>query len=253
MRLSRRQQQILRLLREGQYREVKDLAELLNVDGSTVRRDLQTLSGLGLIRRLHGGAQLAEHPAFEDEAPETVAIAHSARSLVSHGSRIALGSGPITDRLLPLLADVEDLTVLTHDLGAATILARSPGVRLLFAGGELRSHAATLVGAGPCAVDFASTQQIDVALIEAEAVDPEAGVTCSRSWLADVHRAMLSASSRRCVLVQGRAFGRRQPFPVAPASWVDLYLTGEVLPDEALPAYGGHVARAAIDSVVLAR
>lgn len=51
-----RQQEILRLARDGGRVDVVSLAEEFQVTAETIRRDLKALDRAGLLRRVHGGA-----------------------------------------------------------------------------------------------------------------------------------------------------------------------------------------------------
>ena len=65
-----RQQEILRLARDGGRVDVLSLAEEFQVTAETVRRDLKTLDRAGLLRRVHGGAIPAGRLDFEPDLAE---------------------------------------------------------------------------------------------------------------------------------------------------------------------------------------
>jgi DeoR family ulaG and ulaABCDEF operon transcriptional repressor len=55
-----RHELILRLLRQGRFAAVSEIASLVKASEATVRRDLARLEGDGLLRRVRGGAELSE-------------------------------------------------------------------------------------------------------------------------------------------------------------------------------------------------
>ena len=65
-----RQQEILRLARDGGRVDVLSLAEQLQVTAETIRRDLKALDRAGLLRRVHGGAIPAGRLGFEPDLTE---------------------------------------------------------------------------------------------------------------------------------------------------------------------------------------
>ena len=65
-----RQQEILRLARDGGRVDVLSLAEEFQVTAETVRRDLKALDRAGLLRRVHGGAIPAGRLGFEPDLAE---------------------------------------------------------------------------------------------------------------------------------------------------------------------------------------
>ena len=65
-----RQQEILRLARDGGRVDVLSLAEEFQVTAETIRRDLKALDRAGLLRRVHGGAIPAGRLDFEPDLAE---------------------------------------------------------------------------------------------------------------------------------------------------------------------------------------
>ena len=63
-----REELILRCIAEG-IKTVGGLVEELNVSEATVRRDLENLEQQGLLRRVHGGAELVKNPKTEPVVP----------------------------------------------------------------------------------------------------------------------------------------------------------------------------------------
>src|SRR4051812_24296422 len=83
--------------------DVNELSRLLAVSGATVRRDLQYLSELNLLRRTHGGAviggisiEVPLHRRTERLQPEKRAIAKAAAELVPTGAVVGLTGGTTT-------------------------------------------------------------------------------------------------------------------------------------------------------------
>lgn len=56
MNLPPRQQQILELVRERGYVSIEEMAQLFVVTPQTIRRDINQLAEVNLLRRYHGGA-----------------------------------------------------------------------------------------------------------------------------------------------------------------------------------------------------
>ena len=55
-----RYQIILQLLQEKKAVSVTELTEMLGISESTIRRDLNTLAGMGKINKVHGGVTVVE-------------------------------------------------------------------------------------------------------------------------------------------------------------------------------------------------
>src|SRR5438876_351856 len=125
-----RQRSILEQVRRHGVVTVRDSARALGANEVTIRRDLMALASNGLIKRTRGGAVLPhglsrEHISNNDEtrpAPESVAIAIEAASLVAPGDSIVLGAGRATLALARELGDIESLTVVTNSLLICEVL-----------------------------------------------------------------------------------------------------------------------------------
>ena len=150
-----RQQQILDLARRDGRVEHQELAESLDVTPETVRRDLTVLERRGLVRRTHGGAIPVERLGFEPAVPDREGrmagqkerIAKAALDEVPDGGAVLLDAGTTTVRLAELLPNDRELTVVTHALPVATVLATRPNVTLHLLGGTVRGRTLAAVGA----------------------------------------------------------------------------------------------------------
>lgn len=249
MALHPRQERILRRLESSNYAEVKELAAVLDVDASTIRRDLQTLVRSGNVERVHGGVRLPVVSPREPSSdyPQTkahIGIAASARTFLEHGGSVVLGAGPISDRLGMMLFDVPNLIVHTNSLAIADVLSRN-GVRVHLAGGELRAGDSETSGAVTAA--YFETVKADWVFLECDGVHPYSGFTAASPWHVSAKRAMIAAADRRCVMAPSVLFGARHVGFIADVSTADLIITDDALADGELPAFAGRVIRAATD------
>ncbi|MFD2181004.1 DeoR/GlpR family DNA-binding transcription regulator [Rhodoplanes azumiensis] len=139
-----REQQILDLIRSGEE-NVEELARRLDVSLSTIRRDLQRLSGTGAVTRTYGGAILSR------PAPETTlssrehinlqakqAIAAAAAALVEDGERVLLDVGS-TVEALGLRLKERTLSIVTNNLALVPVFSQSETITLTVLGGTVRS------------------------------------------------------------------------------------------------------------------
>ena len=149
-----RRQRILDLILAGQT-DVEALGAALDVSLSTIRRDLARLSEDGHLLRTYGGAApiglaMPEQPHRQRVAANQAqkqAIARCAAAFVQPGDTIILDAGTTTGALAALLADRQDLRVVTNGLTTIQALAGAPGVELIALGGVLRHISLGFVGA----------------------------------------------------------------------------------------------------------
>ena len=148
-----REQQILDMLAGVESLSVGELSRKVGVSEATMRRDLSSMAGRGLLHRYHGGASLTSptvsEQLFSDKenllGEEKRRIAQAALALIQDNDKIYLDGGSTTLYLAKLLERRRNLTVVTNSLMAAALLMES-GHRLVLVGGEFRALSRTLVG-----------------------------------------------------------------------------------------------------------
>lgn len=248
-----RQQEILTRARQDGRVDVKDLAETLDVTPETVRRDLTALERHGLLRRVHGGAIPVERLGFEPGvadregrlAGEKERIAKAALDEVPAGGSILLDAGTTTVRLAEMLPTDRELTVVTHSLPIAVLLATRPGISLHLVGGTVRGR--TLAAVGEWAVRCLADIHADVAFLGANGVTVEHGLTTPDLGEAAVKRALVRAARRTVVLADHTKIGRADFAHVVPLADVDTVVTDTAVDAdlaEELEAAGVRVHRA---------
>lgn len=248
-----RQQEILAWARRDGRAEVKDLADALDVTPETVRRDLTALERRGLLRRVHGGAipveRLGIEPAVADResrmAGQKERIAKAALDELPDGGSIILDAGTTTIRLAEMLPTERELTVVTHSLPVAMLLAARPNITLHLLGGTVRGR--TLAAVGPWAESAMADVYADVAFLGTNGITTERGLTTPDLVEARVKRALVAAARRTVVLTDHTKFGRVDFAQVAPLAAVDTLITdSELEPDlaEEIEAAGPRVVRA---------
>lgn len=231
---------MLRYLQIHGSRNVADLADALGVSPSTVRRDLSDLSAQGLLTRVHGGALVDDQYEAERVARAAVhatdkrRIGQAAAELVTAGSTVLINGGTTTEQMLPYLAQVEALTVLTNGLAVAYRLARYQNVSVVVLGGVLRHSELSLLG--PIAERSLGDFHVDMAFSGAFGIDAEGGI-----FGADVHdvgtdRALLSSAERLVVLVDSGKFGHRGPIRLVATEKIAYLITDKQAPPQQLAA-----------------
>ncbi|MFF8931677.1 DeoR/GlpR family DNA-binding transcription regulator [Streptomyces longwoodensis] len=235
-----RQQEILRLARDGGRVDVLSLAEEFQVTAETIRRDLKALDRAGLVRRVHGGAIPAGRLDFEPDlaeregtaADEKDRIAKAALAEVPAEGTMILDAGTTVARLAAALPLEADLTVVTHSLPIAARLADHPGMQLHLIGGRVRHRTRAAVDAW--ALRAYGEIRADVLFVAANGFSVEHGLTTPDLAEAAVKRAAMAAA-RRVVLLADSAKHAQEHFARFGALGdVDLLITDSGLsPDDA--------------------
>lgn len=226
-----RHQQILSAARAEGRVDVNELARTLSVTPETVRRDLTALERHGLLRRVHGGAipveRLGFEPAVADReshlAGEKERIAKLALEQVPEEGSIILDAGSTTLRLAELLPADRELTVVTHSLPIAMLLAARPNVSLHLLGGTVRGR--TLAAVGDWTVRALEDIYADVAFIGTNGLTVHQGLTTPDLSEANVKRTLVRSARRTVVLADHTKVGRSDFVRVAPIEAVHLLVT----------------------------
>lgn len=140
-------------MREKKSATTEELAQLLQVSEMTVRRDLEQCQREGLLQRCHGGATITMRNVVEDAYDKKLEqgmevkrrIAEKAAELVAPGMTVYLDAGTTTYCLAELLADRENLTVITNDLKIALRLQPTP-VEVVVLGGRVQKRTGSMLG-----------------------------------------------------------------------------------------------------------
>ncbi|GMA25394.1 transcriptional regulator [Luteimicrobium album] len=209
-----RRRLILETLRSAGHTPATRLAEDLGVAPETVRRDLTTLEGHGLVRRTHGGAYPVEGAAFETN------LAARSTAWVAEKQRIAAATvehlGPTeslfldegyTQQLIAeeLVRSGRALTVVTASLPAAAALAASPTIEVVILGGRLRPG--TLAPVDQWTTSMLEQFVIDLAILGANGITRDKGLTVPNGAVAAVKSTAMRVSRRRVFVGAHHKFG----------------------------------------------
>lgn len=227
---SERHQFIQEQLHKNGVVRVTELAGLLNVDVVTIRRDLAQLEQDSKCHRVHGGAVLKEQ-AVVRQASGTAEqrIAEAASKFIPGGSVLFLGPGTLTSAIVPFLQRHTHLTVVTNALDAAWSLSRPLTHTVHIIGGQVNSDYG--IYGGPEAL---RNMRVDWVILEVDGLDAEKGVTVEQREYAEIARELFKLSAQMLIILPPHRVGRAGALFVAPASEVDIVITGREAPNPPL-------------------
>lgn len=215
---------LLEALSAGEV-DVDDLARHFGVSASTVRRDLQRLSGENAVRRTYGGAILAER------APETTlderlsvngaekrAIAQVAVGLIEDGETLILDAGSTVAAFGRSLRG-RRLRIVTNNLALLPFFAKEPGLELIVLGGSVRATSMSTVG--PLAVEALRRITADRVIMSADGVVAGRGL-CEASLDQVALKSLMMEQARDVVVLAdaGKIGRAEQPaWAALPSRW----------------------------------
>jgi DeoR/GlpR family transcriptional regulator of sugar metabolism len=219
---------------------VGELAALLDVSEMTVRRDLDVLSELGVLDKVHGGATLRDdrsafEPGFDTKSQrnleEKIAIGRAAATLVRAGTSIGLTAGTTTYHMAMSLLDVVDLTVVTNCIHVAEYLHQFPRAdRTVLLVGGTRTPSDALVG--PTAVQTLSQLQLDLVFMGVHGMSAK-GFTTPNLAEAETNRAFASTTSDVVVLADHSKWNLNGLCTIMPLSAAAMVVTDSSLRQDA--------------------
>ncbi len=236
-----RQQALLDTAQRNGRVVVIEAAAQYGVTAETIRRDLGVLEGLGLVRRVHGGAIPADALDFVERGLSDREVTRAeekkriARAALPHlprgnGATMLLDAGTTVARLAASLPADPDLTVITNSLPtAATVRAKLTGpVHMI--GGRIRTLTQAAVGVE--AVRAVEQLRVDVAVLGTNGITVAHGCSTPHSEEAAVKAAMARAARRVIVLADSSKVGVDHLHSFVALRDVDLLVTDSGISDK---------------------
>ncbi|MEK3722446.1 DeoR/GlpR family DNA-binding transcription regulator [Paenibacillus sp. FSL H8-0034] len=230
--INQRQQQILdRMALDGEVK-IAELKDTFDVTEMTLRRDLEKLELMGLLRRTFGGAILVgKDIALQDRTgimmDEKMSIGQLAAQLVKSGDSIFLDGGSTTLQVAKFLKSDMNITVVTNALNIAAEL-QAKQISTIVVGGMLLDKTSTLVG--PIAAGSIAQMAFDRVFIGTTGVSIKHGFSNSNMHEAEIKRLVIEQASEVNIVMDHTKYGLRDLFSFAALEAVDRIISDR-LPD----------------------
>lgn len=221
-----------------------ELKEIFGVSMETVRRDLALLEQEGLVRRVYGGAVLAEenlmpmsmaswNTRVAQNLAQKRAIAQELVRYVPDDATIVLDSGTTICEAAKLLNARKNLTIITNCVYSAAELNARSEHKVYFIGGALKKD--EMICTGFFAQDFLSFfSHFDLALVGTDGFDVREGLTDFDLEMGRLKRMMIERSSRVFAAADASKFGVNALCKTCPSERLDLLVTDADAPKESL-------------------
>lgn len=176
---------------------IPELCALFDVSINTIRRDIRQLAGSGRLTKVYGGVVINPNDPtvpFTDRSlvavQEKQVIGRLSAGLVSPGDTLYIDSGSTAAEMVPHLAGLANITVVSNSLIVQNRIVQLPGISFLAIGGMFSRK--TLACSGPIAVAGLSDIRIHKAFMSATAVSIEAGATNNSLYEAEIKRTAIA-------------------------------------------------------------
>jgi DeoR family transcriptional regulator of aga operon len=228
-----RKKKILEILGQQGRIKVEELVDTLQVTAVTVRGDLDSLAGSGLLIRSRGGALQPEEPAPEYpfsvreslHKPEKRRIAAAAAELIQPNHTILLDSGSTTMEIARQIRirKIHPLTVITNSLQIATELAGLPHLSIVLPGGVLRPNSYSMIGA--YAERTLREMHADQAFLGVDGLDPSYGLCTTDMLGSQVDALMIQIAREVTIVADASKIGRRGLAVIAKTTAIHRLIT----------------------------
>lgn len=200
------------ILSERTTMSVHNLAEMLFVSETTIRRDLNELARQGLVKRIHGGVVLLtgpnrELPLYMRERQNSDAkelIASRALSHIHNGQVLFLDASSTVQRMVRHLSQFRDLTIITNGLKTAQELSVLPHQVYCTGGLQLHNSSAYV---GHIAERMVREFSADLFFFSSRGLSDDGRITDASGEETQLRRVMFEQSQHRIFLCDSSKFG----------------------------------------------
>jgi DeoR/GlpR family transcriptional regulator of sugar metabolism len=238
--IDQRQKKIIEQIDQRGSINVLELAEAFDVSDMTIRRDLNELEKIGLIRRTHGGAVSARGRGYEpplamrnlENKNIKQILGRYASGMVAEGDSIALDIGSTTYEIAANLKETHNITIVTPSIPIATLFFDRSDVRLILSGGIVRPGETSMIGDLACR--NLELLFVDRLFLGVGAVDSRAGLT--EYNMDDVAvKQVLIKNAKEVILVADSSKFQKVAFSfVSDFKTIHHFITNEEPPEELL-------------------
>jgi len=236
MALSGRQKDIMnRLYQENGELSSADIKSFFNVTVQTIRKDLNELSQLGLVRRVHGGITLPssiQNASFSNrtimnlEAKQN--IARKVIELFPADTTIFLGIGTTPQQVAQALLDHPGLTVATNNLNVALTLCHNKNIVVHMAGGQVRINDQDTMGQET--IEFLRKFNIQYGVFGAGGLNRKGQILDFSTEERNVSRIIIDHSETRVLVADRSKLDRYAPVITGVLADIDFLVMDEIDP-----------------------
>ena len=229
------EKKILEFLEEKEYASVPDLAKVLFVSPSTVRRTLEGLQAKGLVTRTHGGARLNKDKnvspsftfRFHQNSFEKKKMALSAIKLINNGDIIFLDGSTSAYYIAEYLKEFENIKVITNGIDTLSLLAKNK-ITAYSTGGQVSTENPSVL-VGRYAEDTIESFYADVVFFSAQALCKDGNIYDCFEEEIFLRRAMIKNAKKVVFLCDNTKINKISPYRLATVKDLDYIVTNEDL------------------------
>ncbi len=235
--LGQRQQEILDIVRVKGFESIENLSRRFDVTPQTIRRDINSLSAIGLLRRHHGGAGLpssVENYAYTARKilclQEKKRIARALARQIPNKSSLFINIGTTTEEVARELMEKERLRVITNNLNVAAMMSGNENFEVIVASGVVRGKDRGVTG--HATIDFIRQFKVDFGIIGISGIDLDGALLDFDYREVGAAQAIIANSRKVFLAADHTKFGRNAMVRMAHIREIDALFTDRRPPRE---------------------
>lgn len=229
--IEERLSRIKTILEQQKSASLEALADELSVSKDTIRRDLIKLEQKNIVKRIHGGAMLANREALIFDYKERSSrdqqlkdhMGRLAAEQIKSNSSLILDSSTTVEAVIPYLQG-KGILAITNSLTHATLLAQLNNSEIRILPGKLHKQQLFIYGAET--VQKISEYSVDYTLLGIFAINSD-GLFIHTEEEGLVKRQMIRQSKRVIALADHTKLGTTGLFKICGLSEIDVLVTNQ--------------------------
>ncbi len=225
-----RHKRIEQLVKWKGFVTIESLAHEFGLTPQTIRRDINTMSKEGVIRRYHGGAGLApstENVAYAERKvlflKEKQQIARMVAEHIPDYASLFINIGTTTEEIARALCDRQRLSVITNNLNVASIFIGNKNIEIIVAGGLVRHRDCGIMG--QATIDFIEQFRVDYGIIGISGIDMDGTLLDFDYREVRAARAIIDNSRKVFLATDHTKFGRNALVRLGSIDEIDALFT----------------------------
>ncbi len=229
----KRRAEILEILEDEKYISVTALSAHFEVSDVTIRKDLDVLAELGLVRRSHGGvgkpsrsnSSVDYSSKKQLHSAEKVKIAAAAADLIQDGDSVIINVGSTCAFVCEEIKKKKRIIVITNAMHIFQELSNCKNVTVFFLGGRYDTDFQITVGEN--VVEQLSKYKADVLIMGMDGIDIDSGATSYNHLEDSIMRQMILQAKHRVIVADHSKFGRVTFAHIADLNAFDTMITDD--------------------------
>ena len=229
MELDGRKKDIIDLLYEKNRVSVAELAKTLYVSEMTIRRDLNQLEKMGMLKRYRGGAVLAlsedgmpiSRRFFVDES-EKLSLSKKAEKFLDNNLTVYIDSSSTCHYIIPFIKKFHNTMIITNSLNALQISSKLQ-IPCILIGGEYYEKDMCFVGA--IAEQYAEQFNIDVAFFSSGGFSKDGIISDQDIEQGNIRKIIMKHSEKNIFIFDKNKLNKKYFYTVCSSSEADEIIT----------------------------